>query len=37
MTNRYFTQGAKDAAEATGILLWDRDVVQKLAKLANMA
>lgn len=37
MTNRYFTQGAKDAAEATGILLWDRDVVQKMAKLANMA
>lgn len=25
MTNRYFTNGAKDAAEATGILLWDRD------------
>jgi restriction system protein len=37
MTNRYFTQGAKDAAEATGILLWDRDVVQKMAELANMA
>lgn len=24
MTNRYFTKGAKDAAEANGILLWDR-------------
>lgn len=36
MTNRYFTQGAKDAAKATGILLWDRDVVQKMAELANM-
>lgn len=30
MTNRYFTSGAKAAAEATGTLLWDRD------KLANM-
>lgn len=30
MTNRYFTQGAKDAAEATGVLLWDRDYLQKL-------
>lgn len=28
MTNRYFTQGAKDAAEATGVLLWDRDWIQ---------
>lgn len=25
MTNRYFTQGGKDAAAATGVLLWDRD------------
>lgn len=25
MTNRYFTAGAKEAAEATGVLLWDRD------------
>jgi len=25
MTNRYFTEGAKEAAEATGVLLWDRD------------
>lgn len=25
MTNRYFTSGAKEAAEATGVLLWDRD------------
>lgn len=25
MTNRYFTSGAKEAAAATGILLWDRD------------
>ena len=25
MTNRYFTKGAKDLAQSTGILLWDRD------------
>ena len=25
MTNRYFTQGAKIAAEADLVLLWDRD------------
>ena len=25
MTNRYFTKGAIEAAEATGVLLWDRD------------
>lgn len=25
MTNRYFTQGAKNLAAATGTLLWDRD------------
>lgn len=25
MTNRYFTKGAKKAAEQTGVLLWDRD------------
>lgn len=30
MTNRYFTAGAKNAAAATGVLLWDRD------KLASM-
>lgn len=29
MTNRYFTQGGKEAAEATGVLLWDRDWIQK--------
>lgn len=27
MTNRYFTQGAKAAAEATCTLLWDRDKI----------
>lgn len=30
MTNRHFTKGAKDAAAATGVLLWDRDVLQKM-------
>lgn len=32
MTNRYFTPGAKEAAKATGILLWDR---KKLIELIN--
>lgn len=30
MTNRYFTKGAKEAAEATGILLCDRDALASL-------
>ena len=30
MTNRYFTQGAKELAEANGILLWDRDNLQEM-------
>lgn len=29
ITNRHFTQGGKDAAEATGVLLWDRDWIQE--------
>lgn len=29
ITNRYFTQGGKEAAEATGVLLWDRDWIQE--------
>lgn len=29
MTNRYFTEGAREAAEATGVLLWDRDWITK--------
>lgn len=32
MTNRYFTKGAKDAAEANGILLWDRDWIASAIK-----
>lgn len=34
MTNRNFTTGAKKAAEATGVLLWDRN---KLVELINTA
>lgn len=30
MTNRFFTQGAKDAAAATGVLLWDRSKLRKM-------
>lgn len=36
ITNRYFTQGGKDAAEATGTLLWDRDKVFGMAKETGM-
>lgn len=36
MTNRYFTPGAKQAAEATGVLLWDRNIVQQMAKNVGM-
>lgn len=30
MTNRYFTQGAKELAQKTGTLLWDRDSIEKM-------
>lgn len=30
MTNRYFTAGAKELAQATGIALWDRDWITSL-------
>lgn len=29
VTNRYFTRGAKELAEATGVLLWDRDWIKQ--------
>lgn len=32
ITNRFFTHGAIDAAKATGILLWDRNWIQKKLK-----
>lgn len=36
VTNRYFTQGAKEAAKATGVLLWDRDKLRDLMVKANL-
>ena len=30
LTNQYFTAGAKELAEATGVLLWDRDELQRM-------
>lgn len=30
MTNRYFTSGAKELAEATGVFLWDREWITSL-------
>lgn len=30
MTNRHFTKGAREAAEATGVLLWDRDRLETM-------
>ena len=35
MTNSYFTENAKKAAEATGILLWDRDRLEKMMENAD--
>ena len=35
MPNRFFTAGAKEAAEATGILLWDRNKLIDLVKNAK--
>lgn len=35
MTNRFFTDGAKTAANATGVLLWDRDQLYKMIQIAN--
>ncbi|MBR5479800.1 MAG: restriction endonuclease [Clostridia bacterium] len=32
MTNSYFTQGAIELAKATNVLLWDRDMLQKIMK-----
>lgn len=32
MTNRHFTQGAKELAKKTGTLLWDRDSIEKMLK-----
>ena len=35
MTNRYFTAGAKELAESTGVLLWDRDKILYFLRNAN--
>lgn len=35
MTNRHFTAGGKEAADATGILLWDRDWIQAALESTN--
>lgn len=35
MTNRYFTTGAKQLAEQTRVLLWDRDKLQSLIESAE--
>lgn len=35
MTNRFFTSGAKELAEATGVLLWDRDKLQQMVEESN--
>ena len=35
MTNSYFTRSAVTAAEATGVLLWDRDKIADMIALRN--
>lgn len=34
MTNRHFTIGAKEAADATGVLLWDREKLREMIEQA---
>ena len=34
LTNQYFTSGAKELAKATGVLLWDRDELQRMIERA---
>ena len=36
VTNRYFTQGAREAAKATGVLLWDRTKLEQLIAQVEM-
>ncbi len=36
VTNRYFTQSAREAAKATGVLLWDRSKLTDLLAQAQM-
>lgn len=35
LTNRHFTASAKELAESNGVLLWDRDYLNKLIENAN--
>ena len=35
MTNSSFTSGGKDAATATGVVLWDRDIILQMAEKLN--
>lgn len=35
MTNRHFTSGAKQLADATGVLLWDREALQEMIEIAQ--
>lgn len=35
LTNSYFTDGAKEAAKATGVELWDRDTLRRMLDYAN--
>lgn len=35
MTNRHFTKGAQELAQANGILLWDRDHLRTMIESAN--
>lgn len=37
MTNRHFTSGAKQLAEATGVMLWDREKIQEFLNSAAKA
>jgi len=32
MTNNYFTTGAVEAAGAVGVILWDRDAIQRMTR-----
>lgn len=35
MTNRYFTKQAKDLAQKTNVLLWDRDILNKYIQVSQ--
>lgn len=37
LTNQHFTAGAKQLAEATGVLLWDRNKLIEMIKQANLS